>query len=103
MSSPTIQTVTGSTTPEALGKTLMHEHLVIGYPGWEADTLRPGPDAAERYAVCVDRIEEMKGLGFTSIPSLPDKPFGCASNKSMRVPLIQSSQTWPSLLAWHHT
>ncbi len=33
-----IQTVTGSTTPEALGVTLMHEHLMIGYPGWERAT-----------------------------------------------------------------
>ena len=66
MSSP-IQTVTGSTTPEKLGTTLMHEHLLIGYPGWEADTIRPGPGRAEMRAVCIDRIEEMKGLGITSM------------------------------------
>ncbi|MGE4651764.1 MAG: hypothetical protein AAEJ53_12825 [Myxococcota bacterium] len=37
-----IATVTGSTAPEQLGRTLMHEHLMIGYGGWEADSLRPG-------------------------------------------------------------
>jgi len=62
-----IQTVTGTPSPQDLGRTLMHEHLVIGYPGWESDTLHPGPDARERFAVCVDRIEEIKALGFTSM------------------------------------
>ena len=36
-----IQTVTGAATPGDLGRTLMHEHLMIGYPGWDADSLRP--------------------------------------------------------------
>jgi phosphotriesterase-related protein len=62
-----IATVTGETTPDALGKTLMHEHLVIGYPGFESHTSQPGPDADERYAVCVDKIEQLKDLGFTSM------------------------------------
>jgi len=66
MSGP-IQTVTGSTTAGELGTTLMHEHLVIGYPGWEADTIRPGPARAEMRAVCIDRIEEMKSLGIKSM------------------------------------
>jgi phosphotriesterase-related protein len=65
--SDAIQTVTGTTTPQQLGRTLMHEHLVIGYPGWESDTLNPGPDEAERFATCVERIEELKGLGFSSM------------------------------------
>ena len=62
-----IQTVTGATTPEALGRTLMHEHLLIGYPGWEADTLRPGPTRDEIMAKCVDKIEEMKAEGITAM------------------------------------
>ena len=62
-----IQTVTGGTTAAELGRTLMHEHLVIGYPGWEADTLRPGPTRAEMIAKGVDRIEEMKAEGITTM------------------------------------
>ncbi|HIM01234.1 MAG TPA: phosphotriesterase [Myxococcales bacterium] len=62
-----IETVTGSIVPDALGKTLMHEHLLIGYPGAEADTLNPGPNREERIAQCVDRIAEIKALGFTSL------------------------------------
>ena len=62
-----IQTVTGTTTPERLGRTLMHEHVVIGYPGYEIDWVRPGPSRKEMLARCVERIEEMKGLGITSM------------------------------------
>ena len=67
MTSSRIHTVTGTTTPEQLGRTLAHEHLMIGFPGWEADTLRPGPTRDEMVAICVDRIEEMKGAGFSSM------------------------------------
>lgn len=63
----TIQTVTGPIRPAELGTTLMHEHVMIGYPGWEADSLRPGPTRDEMFSVCVDRIEEMKSLGITSM------------------------------------
>lgn len=62
-----IATVTGTTTPDALGRTLMHEHLIIGYPGWESHTTEPGPTRDEMFAVCVDRIEEMKDAGFTAM------------------------------------
>ena len=65
--SDSIQTVTGPTTPEALGRTLMHEHLTIGYPGWEADTIHPGPQRAEIVATAVDRIEEMKAEGISAM------------------------------------
>jgi phosphotriesterase-related protein len=64
---PEIQTVTGPTSPEKLGRTLMHEHLVIGYPGAEVDWLRPGPARRERVERCVERIEEMKALGVTAM------------------------------------
>ena len=59
----TVNTVTGPLPVEQLGVTLMHEHLVIGFPGWQADTLHPGPARRERIATCVDRIQEMQDLG----------------------------------------
>ena len=62
-----IQTVTGATTPERLGRTLMHEHLSIGYPGSDVDWVNPGPSRRERVERCVDRIEEMKALGITAM------------------------------------
>ncbi len=62
-----VQTVTGEIGAEGLGRTLMHEHLQIGYPGWESHSSRPGPGRAERIAICVDRIEELKAGGITSL------------------------------------
>jgi phosphotriesterase-related protein len=67
MSHTTVTTVTGAISPDALGKTLMHEHLLIAYPGWQADTVSPGPAADERFARCVDRIEEIQALGYESL------------------------------------
>ena len=63
----TIATVNGETTPDKLGKTLMHEHLVIGYPGFETHTTHPGFDAHEQYRVCVDKIQSLQELGFSSM------------------------------------
>lgn len=63
----TIATVCGETTSEKLGKTLMHEHLVIGFPGFESHTSLPGPNAEERFSVCVDRIQSLQDLGFDSM------------------------------------
>ena len=62
-----IATVTGSVRPEDLGATLMHEHLMIGYPGWESDSLRPGDSREAMFSRCVDRLEELKGLGVRSM------------------------------------
>jgi phosphotriesterase-related protein len=62
-----VATVTGPVAPEALGRTLMHEHVLIGYPGWEADTAHPGPAARERFRIGVERVQELQALGFTSM------------------------------------
>ena len=62
-----IQTVTGSITPDALGRTLAHEHLLIGYPGWESDTIRRGPSRAEALARCLDKVAEMTAHGVRSM------------------------------------
>ncbi len=63
----TKNTITGAGSPEELGRTLMHEHLMVGYPGWESDTLRAGPPADEAFSVCVDRIESIKAQGVTTM------------------------------------
>jgi phosphotriesterase-related protein len=67
MAEASLQTVTGGITPDQLGRTLMHEHLMVGYPGWQSDTVRAGANAAERFSICVDRIEEIRSLGYTSM------------------------------------
>src|SRR5213078_4799521 len=58
-----IQTVTGPIEPSELGTTLMHEHLMIGWPGWEAEA--PADRAARREYTkrCVDRMLELRDVG----------------------------------------
>jgi phosphotriesterase-related protein len=63
----TVQTVTGPIGVDQLGTTLMHEHLVIGFPGWDADTIRPGPKRAEMIATCIDQIAQLQDRGVSSM------------------------------------
>ncbi|MGZ5930979.1 MAG: phosphotriesterase family protein [Rhizomicrobium sp.] len=62
-----INTATGPVEVNQLGKTLMHEHLVIGFPGWESDTELNPPNFREMTAACVDKIAELKSAGFKSM------------------------------------
>ncbi|GAB6876861.1 phosphotriesterase family protein [Thermaerobacter litoralis] len=58
----TVNTVTGPVRPEDLGKTLVHEHFVFGYPGFHGDltvapydrqrALEVGLDVARRVMAC---------------------------------------------------
>ena len=63
----TIQTVTGPIRPEQLGRTLMHEHVLIGYPGWEVDWIRPGASRADMLARAADKVEELKAAGISAM------------------------------------
>ncbi|MGH7786215.1 MAG: phosphotriesterase family protein [Candidatus Binatia bacterium] len=63
----TIQTVTGRIDASALGITLMHEHLIIGWPGWESDSAAPRLDRAAERQLCVERMLELKALGVTAL------------------------------------
>ncbi|MCB1843177.1 MAG: hypothetical protein KDI09_09470 [Halioglobus sp.] len=67
MSSVTVNTVTGPLPVDQLGVTLMHEHLLIGYPGWEAHTTVPRLSRQEMLAICVDKVQEMQALGVQSM------------------------------------
>jgi phosphotriesterase-related protein len=60
-----INTVTGRITPDQLGITLIHEHLLIGFPGWQMDTLNPFR-RAEALARGVDKLQELSALGVRS-------------------------------------
>src|SRR3990172_7762165 len=64
--SKTVQTVLGQCTPPDLGVTLMHEHLLIGWPGWQADAAAPPFDRADARRRCVDRMRELKALGVSA-------------------------------------
>jgi phosphotriesterase-related protein len=58
-----VQTVTGRVRPEALGRTLVHEHVLIGFPGWNLDPFAPRFVRAEAMARAVDQLQELRDLG----------------------------------------
>ena len=61
-----IDTVTGRARPDELGKTLVHEHLLLGYPGWYMDALAPKFRREEALARGVDRLQELRGFGVST-------------------------------------
>lgn len=67
-----VNTVTGPIAPEEMGITLPHEHIMYGYPGWQADqTVYP----LDRRAVVnrmVGILEELKTFGLkTHVDATP--------------------------------
>ena len=58
-----INTVTGTVSPEQLGTTLMHEHLLIGWAGWELDCAAPKFERKAALRNCVERLKEVRDLG----------------------------------------
>lgn len=62
-----IQTVTGPMSSEAIGRTLMHEHLAVGFPGWEAEAVADRAARREHGQRCVERMQELAGLGLTAL------------------------------------
>lgn len=67
MSEVRIPTVTGSIAPSELGRTLVHEHVVTGLPGWESDTLLAGHTRRELVLRAKDRIAELQAEGIGAI------------------------------------
>jgi phosphotriesterase-related protein len=59
----TINTVTGTTTPDKLGTTLMHEHLMVGWGGWELDCTAPRFERKQALKFATDRLKELRDLG----------------------------------------
>ena len=55
-----INTVLGPITPEQLGITLMHEHMVLAYPGWDVDALCQHLEFSELAKICADAYSEVK-------------------------------------------
>ncbi len=62
-----INTVLGQILPGELGKTLVHEHCVIGFSGWECDPLPGGLSRTEMIEACVQALQPARDLGLQSI------------------------------------
>ncbi|HYA35646.1 MAG TPA: phosphotriesterase-related protein [Candidatus Binataceae bacterium] len=63
---PQINTATGSISPGRLGTTLMHEHLLIGWAGWELDCTVPRFDRKTALKNSVEQLKQLKDMGLQS-------------------------------------
>lgn len=63
----TVQTVLGPVPVDQLGITLMHEHLLIGWPGWEYDAAAPRASLSDLVKICTERMLEIKALGVRTL------------------------------------
>ncbi len=63
MTTGTVQTTTGPAPLGDLGRTLIHEHVLVGFPGWELDAKAPPFVRSEVMARAVDQMHELLELG----------------------------------------
>ena len=83
-----INTVTGRVRAEELGKTLVHEHLLIGFPGWFMDALAPRFKRAEALSRAVDKLQE-KVTGAIIMSGAPTMP-ACSSRISVIITVAEN-------------
>jgi phosphotriesterase-related protein len=62
-----VQLTDGTVEVSALGKTLIHEHVLVGMPGWNMDLKAPKFIRSEAMARAVDRIQELHAYGCNSM------------------------------------
>lgn len=62
-----VNTVLGPISPDALGLTLMHEHPMIAWWGWQLDPAAPRIPRKEALKIGVDHMEELKAFGMRSL------------------------------------
>jgi phosphotriesterase-related protein len=62
-----VDTVTGPVSADTLGTTLMYEHLLIGWPGWDAEAMADRAARREHRARCLERMAELKAHGLGTL------------------------------------
>ena len=62
-----VNTVLGPKRPAELGKTLVHEHVLIGYPGWFMDARMPPFIRAEAMDRAVDAFQQLRAYGVQTV------------------------------------
>lgn len=62
-----VQTVTGPVDVEKLGTTLMHEHFVFGFPGYQGDVTYGGFQKEDFFAELTSFLGSMKEFGLQTI------------------------------------
>jgi phosphotriesterase-related protein len=62
-----VNTVLGPISIDELGVTLVHEHLVFAYLGWDCDALAPPYDREAAAAACVEALKQAKDYGLKTL------------------------------------
>ena len=62
-----VNTVTGAIPVQKLGRTLMHEHFLYGYCGFQGDTTLGGFKKDEYFKICLKAIEDARAYGIETI------------------------------------
>lgn len=58
-----IHTTTGTAAPADLGCTLVHEHVLVGFPGWQMDGKAPPFRRAEAMTRAIDQMQALRDHG----------------------------------------
>lgn len=74
----TVETVLGPAPVEQLGKTLIHEHFLFGYPGFQGDVTHGPFHEDEALRVAVEAAEKMKRHGIQTV--VDPTPNDCGRN-----------------------
>ena len=85
-----INTVLGPCSANDLGVTLMHEHLLIGWPGWETDAAAPPFRRKEVLKMCIDRMHELQALGLRTF--LDPCPIDLARDAEFMAEVAQATR-----------
>ena len=84
-----VETVTGPIQPEQLGKTLIHEHFMFGYPGFQGD-LTLGPfNHEEALATGVAAAQKMMANGIKTV--VDPTPNECGRNPEVLKEISEQS------------
>ena len=74
----TIETVTGPIEVDQLGKTLIHEHFIFGYPGFQGDSTLGGFNKKEAMEVGVTIAMQLMSYGVRTV--VDPTPNECGRN-----------------------
>ncbi len=80
-----INTVLGPISSDKLGTTLIHEHLLWGYPAWFNDTVAPPFNRQEAVEICLKDLKQAKLCGVKTIVDASPADCGLDINFSKEV------------------
>jgi phosphotriesterase-related protein len=71
-----INTVTGPLPPDKIGSTLIHEHFLFGYPGWQGDQTMAPFDREDCIVQGIAMAEQVKACGVATVVDATPNEMG---------------------------